>query len=139
VGGQAIQTIQGVYYVIGGLLVALLIRTIQSETAPHYDPSRMWPVRVIGLLVAAFGAALIASGRKKEGPFIGAGMAMCVAIILAVLGAACHTTGVLPPPILIDVGLEIGFAGWWAAAILFWFNTDRSPAPSSPHTPTANG
>jgi len=144
VGGQAIQTIQGLYYVIGGLWVALLIQMFQSETSPHYDLSRLWAVRVIGLFVAVFGAALIASGRKKDGPFVGGGIAMCVALILSVLNTVCLTTGVLPPLFLIDAGVELGFAGWWAVAILLWFNTDPTrpavpSAPAAPHTPPANG
>jgi len=142
VGGQAIQTIQGLYYVIVGLWVAFLIQSLQSETGSRYDLSHLWVVRFVGFLVAAFGAALVASGRKKEGPFIGAGAALCVAIALGVLGAVCLLTGVLPPLFLVDVGGEIGFAGWWAAAILFWFNsgtTGPAPLSSSPFTPGANG
>ncbi|QJW97438.1 hypothetical protein [Frigoriglobus tundricola] len=140
-GGQAIQTIQGLYYVIGGLWVALLISMFQSVTLPHYDLSRMWAVRAVGLLVAGFGAALIASGRKKEGPFIGGSLAMGVALVIAVLDTVCLATGVLPPLVLVDAGVEIGFAGCWAVAILFWFNTapNRLAAMTTPYTPPANG
>lgn len=123
VAGQAIQTIQGLYYVIAGVGTALLVPMFQLEMGPSFDLADVWVVRVIGLVVAAFGALLVASGRWKDGPFIRADVAMGVALVLLVAGTVCLTFGALPPLFLVDVGIELGFVCAWAAAILGLFTT----------------
>jgi hypothetical protein len=116
--GSAIQAVQGTYYLLAGLAVAFAVGSIDAPSWNPADPVRhLWLVRGIALAVAGFGAVLLASGIRAEGPFLTAGAGLGVAFALLVLGCAAMGTGVLPPKFLLDSGLEVLFLVWWGAVV----------------------
>lgn len=118
-GGRVIQSIQGAYYILLGVCTVFAIRSGQPATASEVPVGAVWLARIIGLVVAAFGVALLYSGQRQAGPFISAMVAMAVSIVLFVLSTASIASGVLSMAYLVDSGLEFLFACWWAFAALF--------------------
>lgn len=112
--GMNLQLIQGVYYVVGGLAVALALGLLDDGSNPKGDVGRMWLVRVIGLVVAGFGVRLVASARRG-GRLVAAGAGMWVALALLANTSLWLAFGVLPTTFLIDVGLEAFFFVYWVA------------------------
>ncbi|HUR54877.1 MAG TPA: hypothetical protein VMZ71_12145 [Gemmataceae bacterium] len=106
----ALQMVQGGYYVLAGLLVALAINTIQGPTDYPEGGSNLWPVRVVAVAVAGLGAALLASGRTNAFT-LPAWTGMWAALFLLLQTAAGVAFGVLPMTFLIDAGLEALFLG----------------------------
>jgi hypothetical protein len=115
---QMVQVIQGAYYIISGLLVAFLVGTLQGP-ADHPQPgSNLWLVRIVALVAAGFGVALLISGLRKGRPFIGAGAGMIAALILLAQTSAGMALDVLPLTFLLDAAMELMFLVWWAATMI---------------------
>jgi hypothetical protein len=132
-----IQLIQGCYYVIAGLGVAIGLSTLQSVTGPPVDLPNQWLVRVVGALVACVGVGLIIASRRSERIRVAIGGPMVLAVFLALLNVVGIANGALPMTFLLDIGMEIGFFAWWA------FELYASAAPEETavvraHGPSAN-
>jgi hypothetical protein len=112
-----IQTIQGAYYVFAGVLAVLAIQT----GGTWYRSPYLWFAQMLGFAVAVFGVALFRSGTRRSGPFIGALISACAAMLLLVWTTANLFAGAVPPVFLIDTGLEFMFACWWAVAAVFTY------------------
>jgi hypothetical protein len=108
----ALQMVQGGYYVLAGLLVALAVETITGPTDYPERPASLWPVRVVALAVAGLGVALIASGRTAAFT-LPAWTGMWAALLLLLLTVVGMGMGVLPMTFLIDTALEALFLGCW--------------------------
>jgi len=108
-----IQFIQGCYYLVVGLWVAIGLGTLQTVAGPQRDIDGLWFVRVIGAVVAAAGVGLIVASRRVEQVRAATGGAMGLALILALLEGAGMAAGTLPTTFLIDIGMQLGFLAWW--------------------------
>jgi hypothetical protein len=108
-----IQCIQGWYYVIAGLGVALGMSTLLSVTGPRMDLPNLWIARLVGVLVACAGVALIIASRRTERIRAAIGGPMILAVILTLLNAIGLANGALPMLFLLDIGMEMGFLSWW--------------------------
>jgi hypothetical protein len=115
VGGRVVQTIQGWYYLFAGVVSVLAIWI----AGQWWHSLFLWVAQVIGLAVAACGIALIRSGQRSAGPFIGGLLSACAALLLLVFTAAGLLAGALTSPFLIDTGLEFMFVCWWAITALY--------------------
>jgi hypothetical protein len=111
---RALQTVQGAYYILAGLLVAVFIQTIQGGTDRPMSPADTWPIRAVALAVAAFGVVLLISGRRERS-FVSAGVGMWVALALLAQTAAGMFIGHLPYTFLLDAALELLFVCLWVA------------------------
>lgn len=109
-----IQLIQGCYYVIAGLGVAIGLSTLQSVTGPRVDLPNQWIVRVVAVLVACIGIGLIVASRRIERIRVAVGGPMILAVCLTLLNVLGIANGALPMTFLLDIGMEIGFITWWA-------------------------
>lgn len=112
-----IQTVQGWYYVIAGLAVALGVSTLQSVTGLRADLPNLWIARVVGALVACAGVGLIVSARRVGRSRAAVGGAMLLALILMLIDVVAIGNGALPTTFLLDAGMELGFIGWWACEL----------------------
>jgi hypothetical protein len=115
---QLLQVIQGGYYILTGLLVALAVVFLQGPADHPRAGSELWPVRIIALIVAGFGVAMVWSGLRKGSHFIPSGVGLVVALILLAQTAAAMALGRLPLTFLLDAGLEGLFAVWWVVTML---------------------
>jgi hypothetical protein len=109
-----IQTVQGWYYLIAGLAVALGIATLQSVTGPRVDLPNLWIARVFGVVVACIGVGLIIAAKRTERVRAAIGGPMLLAAVLALINVIGMANGALPMTFLIDLAMEIGFITWWA-------------------------
>ncbi len=114
---QTIQLIQGIYYAVAGITVALFIGTLQGPADGPRPANELWLVRIIALVVAVFGVALFVSGWRTGRPFVPAGLGMWVALALLAQSAAGMAFGVLPMTFLLDAVLEFGFVVWWVVTM----------------------
>ena len=110
---QTIQLIQGAYYAIGGLVVALFIGSIQGPADDPRPAEALWLVRIVALIVAGLGVAFFISGWRTGRSFMPAGLGMWVALALLAQSVAGMVFGVLPETFLLDAALELGFVVWW--------------------------
>lgn len=112
---QALQVVQGAYYVVTGLLVALAVEYVQGPVTTDGFRSGwdLGPVRVIAAGVAVFGAAMVLSGSIRGRPFLGAWAGMWVALALLLYTAGGTAFGVLPMTFLLDAALELLFLVLW--------------------------
>jgi len=132
-----LQQIQGAYYVFGGLLVALLIGTIQGPADHPRHGGDMWLARVIAVAVAAFGVALLVSGRKGGTAFLPAWSGMWVALFLLIESSAAMAMGALPLTFLLDAGLEGLFVAGWVIIMFERVGHEIGVSESHPVTPYA--
>jgi len=109
-----IQLIQGSYYLVAGLFVAIGLNALQSVAGPQRDVDHLWYVRLCGALVAAAGVGLIIASRRIGQIRAATGGAMGLALILALLEGAGLAAGILPMTFLLDIGMQLGFLAWWA-------------------------
>jgi hypothetical protein len=112
-----IQLIQGWYYVVVGLWVAIGITSLQSPSHPTLGLSHMWIVRVIGLVAAVMGVGLIRVSRQKNVIFLTSVGPITLAVLLSLLEVIAMVTGLLPTTFLLDTGVEFGFLIWWTFAL----------------------
>ena len=108
----ALQMVQGGYYVLAGLLVALAIETIQGPTDYAEGGTNFWPVRVVAVAVAGLGVAMLVSGRTAAFT-LPAWTGMWAALGLLLVSAGGMAFGLLPMTFLIDAALEALFLGVW--------------------------
>jgi hypothetical protein len=132
-----IQLIQGWYYVIAGLAVAIALPTLQSITGPPVDLPNLWIVRAVAAAVACIGVAMIIASRRVERIRIAIGGPIVLAVILALLNVVGIANGALPMTFLLDIGMEIGFLAWWAFE-LYAVATPEEPEVIRAHIPSAN-
>lgn len=130
---RAIQVVQGMYYVVAGLLVALAIETIQGPADRQRAGAEMWLVRVVAVAAAGFGVALFLSGRRGGRGFVPAWGGMWVALLLLAQTSAAMAFGVLPLTFLLDAGVEGLFVAWWVVVMLARVN--RQASETTPVTP----
>src|SRR4051812_31674047 len=83
--GSPIQTVQGWYYVIAGLAVALGLSTLQSATGRGVDLPHLWIARVVGALIACCGLGLIVAAGRVERYRVAVGGPMILALMLALI------------------------------------------------------
>jgi hypothetical protein len=114
---QAIQLVQGSYYILAGVVTALFIETIQGPADRPRPGPDLWLVRVIGLAVAGFGVALVLSGRREGRGFVPAWAGMFVAFLLLTQASVGMAFGFLPLTFLADAALELLFFVWWVVAM----------------------
>ena len=107
---KTVEMIQGAYYVIGGLVVALFIASIQGPADHPRPANELWLVRIVALVVAGLGVALFISGWRTGRPFMPAGLGMWVALALFAQDAAGMAMGVLPLTFLAGYALLFGLA-----------------------------
>src|SRR5947209_17446989 len=91
-----VQLIQGCYYVIAGLAVAIGLSTLQSVTGPRVDLPNLWIARLIGAAVACVGVALIIASRRVERIRFAIGGPMVLAVMLVLLNVVGIANGALP-------------------------------------------
>lgn len=115
--GQMLQTVQGGYYVLAGLAVALFLDSLRGETRPEDPRPGMGAIRVVAGVVAVVGAALLYSGWFRRGTFVPAGLGMWVALFLLAQGAAGMALGLIPATFLIDAAVEGLFLVLWVTVM----------------------
>lgn len=113
---QAIQMIQGCYYVLAGLTAALIPGVLVQIVGPPITVP--WTARVIGLAVAGFGGALCWSGSRSGRGAISSAPCMIVALLLTIHSALGVGMNILPLTFLLDAGAEFGFFCWWVVTML---------------------
>lgn len=128
-----VQLIQGWYYFIVGLWVALGIVYLQSPTQPTMHLSHLWVVRCVGFFAAIVGIGLIwASGRKKENSLLTGG-AITLTILFGLAEVIAMINGTLPVTFLLDTAMELGFFVWWMFALYFGERLIGRTTPSLDH------
>jgi hypothetical protein len=128
-----IQLIQGWYYVVVGLWVALAIETLQSPTIPVLNLSHLWIVRVFGASLALVGIGLIYASKRKESIPSAVGGPMIVAVMVGLAEIVALANGVLPTTFLMDSFMELWFVVWWMVALysLLWRKPDSLDAAAN--------
>jgi hypothetical protein len=124
-----IQLIQGWYYVVIGLWVAIGIAYLQSPTQPTLNLTHLWIVRGIGALVAVVGIGLIRASRQKESISLATGGAIALAVVLGLIEVVAMANGLLPATFMLDTGMEFGFLIWWMVALYYGESLIRRPHP----------
>ena len=114
-----VQLIQGWYYLVIGLWVAIGLSSFQSPTQPILNLNHYWLVRGIGLLVAVVGVGLIHASRLKESIPLATGGAITLAVVLGLVEIVVLANGLLPVTFLLDTGMEFGFLIWWTFALYY--------------------
>jgi hypothetical protein len=112
-----IQLIQGWYYLVVGLWVAIGITSLQSPSHPTLGLAHMWIARAIGLVAAVVGIGLIIASRQKKAFFLTSGGPIALAVLLILLEVITMVTGLLPTTFLLETGVELGFLIWWTFAL----------------------
>ena len=116
--GMPVLLIQGWYYLIFGLWVAVGLATIQSHTFPEPGFSQFWMLRVIGVAVAIVGVFLIRASRRKSARSIFTALVIATPTLLAAGEIVAMLNSKLPPTFMIDSVMELGFLVWWVFAIM---------------------
>jgi len=124
-----IQFIQGCYYLIAGVGVAIGLTTLQSVTGPPTDLPHLWIARVLGAAVAAAGVGLIIASRRVDPIRIAVGGPMLLALVLTLINTLGVATGSLPKTFLLDIGMELGFLTWWACELYLAGRPIAEPHP----------
>jgi hypothetical protein len=112
-----IQLIQGWYYLVVGLWVAIGITSLQSPSHSTLELSHMWIARAIGLVAAVVGIGLIIASRQKKAIFLASGGPIALAVLIIILEVIAMVTDLLPATFLLDTGMEFGFLIWWTFAL----------------------
>jgi hypothetical protein len=112
-----IQLIQGWYYVVVGLWVAIGITSLQSPSHPTLDLGHIWIARAFGLVAAVVGIGLILASRQKKALFLASGGPIVLAVLIIILEVIAMVTDLLPTTFLLDTGVEFGFLIWWTFAM----------------------
>jgi hypothetical protein len=115
--GQMLQAVQGGYYVLAGLGVALFLDSLRTPIVTEDPRPGDWVVRAVALAVAGVGAALLYSGWWGRGRAVPAGLGMWVALFLLAQTAAGMALGMLPTTFLVDAALEGLFLALWVAVM----------------------
>jgi uncharacterized membrane protein YoaT (DUF817 family) len=114
-----IQLIQGWYYVLIGLLVAVGIGTMQSPTYPEMALARLWFVRCLGAAFALIGFGMIKASRRFEMKALTIWGPILIAVITGLCEVVAIANSQLPPTFLLDTGMEFGFVAWWVIAFYY--------------------
>jgi hypothetical protein len=108
--------IQGWYYLIIGLWVAVGLSMFQSQTLPEVGLSQMWLVRLVGALVGIAGVGLIRMSRMGTSTLTAYSIGIGIALFLFVVEVVAMMNSLLPPTFMLDTAMELGFLVWWAFA-----------------------
>jgi hypothetical protein len=110
----AVACAQGAYFLATGVWSLVDIQSFQRVTGRKTD---LWLVRVVGVLVAALGSALLWNG--VSGP-VSQPMALAAALSafgLMAVELVYVLRRVISPVYAVDAGLELAFLLWWAAEL----------------------
>jgi hypothetical protein len=127
-----IQLLQGWYYVVVGLWVAIALGSFQSPISPVLDLSQMWLVRIVGFAFAIAGIGLIWASRQQESIPLAIGGPFTMALLAGVAEVIALANDVLPTTFLLDAAMQFGFLVWWMVAIYKGESLVRSrPMPTN--------
>jgi hypothetical protein len=112
-----IQLIQGWYYILVGLWVAIGVGSLQSPVFPMQGLSQFWLARVIGILLALAGVGLVYASRQKASISFAIGAPIFLAVLIGLFEVVAMVNEALPTPFMLDTAMELGFLVWWAIAI----------------------
>lgn len=105
---------QGGYYFITGVWPFVHMRSFEAVTGPKTD---RWLVQTVGALVGVLGGALIASGRRENGPSRDlASTAVASAVALGALEVVFVAQKRIAPVYLLDAAAEGVLVAGWAVA-----------------------
>jgi hypothetical protein len=122
-----VQLVQGWYYVVIGLWVAIGIASLQSPTQPTLNLTHFWIVRAIGAFMAVVGIGMIRASRQKESISLATGGPIALAVVLGLAEVVALANGLLPATFMMDTGMEFGFLVWWAVALYHGESLIRRP------------
>jgi hypothetical protein len=109
-GAEAIAAGQGAYYLGTGVWPLISMRTFESVTGPKTDK---WLVKTVGVLVAAIGASLLLSARRRRVPPEVRFLAMASAAGLTAIDVAYVARGRIAPVYLLDALGELALLELW--------------------------
>ncbi len=124
-----IQLIQGWYYAVIGLWVAIGLASLQSPTQPILNLTHFWVIRAIGALMVVVGIGMIRASRQKESIPVARGGPITLAVVLGLVEVVALANGLLPATFMLDTGMEFGFLVWWVLALYHGESLVRRPHP----------
>jgi hypothetical protein len=125
-GERAIAAGQGAFYLVTGVWPLISMRTFESVTGPKVDK---WLVKTVGVLVAAIGASLLLSARRRRIAPEMRFLALASAAGLAAIDVTYVVKGRIAPVYLLDALTELALIEMWRASR---FEVRGSRSPSSP-------
>lgn len=126
-----VQFIQGWYYVIAGLWVAIGLSSLQSPAVQLVNLHHAWFIRLMGIVAVVIGVGLIAVSRWRRNYFLGTWAPIIFASVVTILNVVGMANAVLPSTFLVDLTMEIGFLVWWAVILYCRPSTIENPRTTS--------
>ncbi|HEY9425966.1 MAG TPA: hypothetical protein VIR34_02335 [Gemmatimonadaceae bacterium] len=101
---RAIMRLQGVYYIVTGLWPVVSIYSFELITGPKTDD---WLVKMVGLLAASIGLALLVAARDKRPSVEGIVLGVVSALSFTAIDVFYVLNGTLLEVYLLDALLEL--------------------------------
>ena len=101
---RVVMRLLGVYYIITGLWPVVNIYSFELITGPKTDD---WPVKMVGLLAASIGLALIFAARGARPSLEGYILAIASALSFTAIDVIYVLNGTLLEVYLLDALLEV--------------------------------
>jgi drug/metabolite transporter (DMT)-like permease len=112
---QAILRMHGGYYVVTGLAPLVSMRAFEAVTGKKTD---RWLVRMVGLLAASIGAALLAAAENHEIETSALLLAAASGLSFAAIDIAYVARRRISPVYLGDAAVELALLGTLARSLL---------------------
>jgi hypothetical protein len=106
-----LETVHGAYYMATGLWPLVSMRTFELITGRKTD---RWLVRMVGLLAAVIGAAILRGGDRRSG-IPDRTLPVGAALAFAAVDVVYVARGTIRPIYLGDALVELGLIAGWAS------------------------
>lgn len=123
-----IALVQGIYYALTGVWALVDIDSFQAVTGPKTD---LWLVKTFGMLVAAFGAALVLLAMRRRVTGEAAWLAASVAVAIAISESYFAIRGQIWAIYLVDALIEAVLVAGWALTANRGFSQTSSQATTT--------